>query len=111
MHQSPRQNHTNQGFVTMDTQNDPLPRAVSLESFRKHMDATLSSRKSTKSTDSNFGGSLRKTKSDSDVAMITLKKKVEVSPLCMLVCVCGGDACVCVWGDACVCVGGMFVCT
>ena len=101
MHQSPRQNHTHQGFVTMDTQNDPLPRAVSLESFRKHMDATLSSRKSTKSTDSNFGGSLRKTKSDSDVAMITLKKKVEVSPLCMLVC--GGCLCVCVGG-------GVFVC-
>lgn len=77
--QSPIHSHVHQGFVTMDTQQkSSLPRASSLENFRKHMDATLSSRKSTKSTDSNFGGSLRKAKSDSDVAMQTLKKKVEV---------------------------------
>ncbi len=76
--QSPIHNHSHQSFVTMDTQQGSLPRAASLENFRKHMDATLSGRKSTKSSDGNLGGFMRKAKSDSDVAMQTLKKKVEV---------------------------------
>ena len=52
----------------------PLPRAVSLEDFRKHRDATLDGRKSVDS-----GSSMRKTKSESDVAIHSMKKKVEVS--------------------------------
>ena len=67
--------HTHPGFTMFEKQDNPLPRATSLENFRKHMDATLSSKKS---TDSNFGGSLRKAKSDSDIAVQTLRKKVEV---------------------------------
>ncbi len=86
--QSPVHTHAHQGFVTIETQQSSLPRASSLENFRKHMDATLSSRKSTKSTDSHFGGSLRKAKSDSDVAMLTLKKKVEVYVAAMHVHIC-----------------------
>lgn len=67
------------GFVTVETSDEKLQRASSLENFRKHMDLTLnsSSRKSVKSVDS-FSGSLRKAKSDSDVTLQTYKKKVEV---------------------------------
>lgn len=53
--------------------NTSVPRAVSYEDFRKHMDTTLSKKSSDGST---FG--MRKAKSDTDVAMQTMKKKIEV---------------------------------
>lgn len=51
-----------------------MPRAVSYEDFRKHRDHQLSSRKS---SDSSSG--IRKAKSDTDITMHSLKKKVDVS--------------------------------
>ena len=51
----------------------PMPHAVSFEDLRRHRDHHLSSKRSTDSF-----GNIRRTRSDSDVAMQTLKKKVEV---------------------------------
>ena len=51
-----------------------MPRAISYEDFRKHRDHQLSSKKSTDS----FSG-IRKAKSDTDITMHSLKKKVDVS--------------------------------
>ena len=55
----------------------PIPRAVSYEDFRKHRDHRLSSKRSVDST-----SVIRKAKSESDVAMQSLKKKVDVSWSC-----------------------------
>ena len=55
-----------------------VPHAVSFEDLRRHRDHTLSSSK--RSVDS-FGGNIRRTRSDTDVALQSLKKKVEVSML------------------------------
>ena len=55
-----------------------MPRALSYEDFRKHRDHELSSKKS---TDSSSG--IRKVKSDTDITMHSLKKKVEVSTLAL----------------------------
>ena len=52
----------------------PIPRAVSYEDFRKNWDHRQSSKKSVDS-----GSIIRKAKSDTDVAMQSLKKKVDVS--------------------------------
>ena len=52
----------------------PMPRAVSFEDFRKHRDLHLSSKRSVDSSNN-----IQKAKSESDVAMLSLKKKVEVS--------------------------------
>ena len=54
----------------------PIPRAVSYEDFRKHRDFRLSSKRSVDST-----SNIRKAKSDTDVAMQSLKKKVDVSSI------------------------------
>lgn len=51
----------------------PLPHAASYEDFRKHRDLHLSSKKSVDSS-----SNVRRTKSESDVTMQSLKKKVEV---------------------------------
>lgn len=67
-------------FSLPETSN--IPRAVSYEDFLKHKDLTLSSSKrSSGGSDqsSTGGGSIRKTKSESDVAAHTLKKKIDVS--------------------------------
>jgi hypothetical protein len=52
-----------------------IPHAVSFEDLRRHRDHHLSSSK--RSVDS-FGGNIRRTRSDTDVALQSLKKKVEV---------------------------------
>ena len=52
----------------------PLPRAVSYEDFRKHRESHLSSKRSMDSS-----SNIKKAKSDTDVAMLSLKKKVDVS--------------------------------
>jgi hypothetical protein len=51
-----------------------IPHAVSFEDLRRHRDHHLSSSK--RSVDS-FGGNIRRTRSDTDVALQSLKKKVE----------------------------------
>ena len=52
----------------------PIPRAHSYDDFRKHRDLHLSSKRSTDGS-----SNLRKAKSDTDVAVQSLKKKVDVS--------------------------------
>lgn len=51
-----------------------LPPAVSFEDLRRHRDYQLSSKRSVDSF-----GNMRRAKSDTDVALQSLKKKVEVS--------------------------------
>ena len=51
----------------------PLPSAVSFEDLRRHRDHQLSSKRSMDSF-----GNMRRAKSDTDVALQSLKKKVEV---------------------------------
>ena len=53
---------------------NPMPHAVSYEDLRRDRDHQLSSKRSVDS----FTG-LRKAKSDSDMALLSLRKKVEVS--------------------------------
>ena len=55
----------------------PTPRTISYEDFRKQRDLSMSSRKSVVTTDTS--SSIRKAKSDTDIAMQSLKKKAEVS--------------------------------
>ena len=78
-----------------------IPHAVSFEDLRRHRDQHLSSSK--RSVDS--FGNIRRTKSDSDVALQSLKKKVEV---CTAVCfdaLCVGGLVECVYAfTVCVCV-------
>lgn len=58
----------------------PMPRATSYEDFLRHKDLTLSS--SSKKMDSSAGGSsIRKAKSEPDVATHSLKKRLEVSKM------------------------------
>ncbi len=57
----------------------PIPRAKSYEDFLRHKDLTLSSSK--KSESSTGGSYIRKAKSESDVAVHSLKKKIDVSCL------------------------------
>ena len=57
----------------------PLPHAVSFEDLRRHRDHQLSSKRSTDSY-----SNMRRTKSDTDVALQSLKKKVEASKSCRL---------------------------
>lgn len=58
----------------------PIPRALSYEDFLKHKDLTLSNTLSSRKSESSAGGSfIRKAKSESDVAVSSLKKKVDVS--------------------------------
>ena len=54
-----------------------IPRAVSYEDFRRHRDLMLSSGKKVES--SAGGSSIRKAKSESDVAVVSLRKRVDVS--------------------------------
>ena len=55
---------------------------MSFEDLRRHRDHHLSSSK--RSVDS-FGGNIRRTRSDTDVALQSLKKKVEVCAESVLV--------------------------
>ena len=64
----------------------PAHRTISYEDFRKQRDLTMSSKKSVV-TDSS--SSIRKAKSDTDIAMQSLKKKAEVSLLFNLLLVYG----------------------
>ena len=50
-----------------------MPAAVSFEDLRRHRDHQLSSKRSVESF-----GNLRRAKSDTDIALRSLKKKVEV---------------------------------
>lgn len=61
--------------------NSAIPRSASYEDFRKHRDHQLSIKKSPgskKSMDASSSSGIRKAKSESDIAMQSLKKKVEV---------------------------------
>ena len=70
--------------------NSSIPRSASYEDFRKHRDHQLSSKKSSgskKSLDGSSGSGIRKAKSESDITMHSLKKKVDVRMVgsnCML---------------------------
>ena len=63
-----------------------IPRAASYEDFLRHKDLTLSTSGSKKAESSAGGSSIRKAKSDTDVAANTLRKKIEVSLCACRVC-------------------------
>lgn len=76
-----QQKQQNQREFVVPGGNSSIPRSASYEDFRKHRDHQLSSKKSPgskKSMDASSSSGIRKAKSESDIAMQSLKKKVEV---------------------------------